>query len=164
MTTRRASAGRSTHETCARFCARLDALCDIAQWVRAECERSGAAPVWVDQLELATVEAVSNAIRHGASPATKSSAVTANRDFGIVVLLRFEADRIVIDLFDAGRAPPDGLFERRHLTPAFDPDDIERLPESGMGLGILYACVDAVVYRRKLGINRLRLVKHHPAE
>ncbi|WP_176049687.1 ATP-binding protein [Burkholderia sp. BCC1644] len=151
-----AATGSSPREVRARFRARLDALRDIASWVRAESERD-AAPAWVDQLELAIVEAASNAMRHGGAT---SPARVGQRDFGIVLVLRFRPDRVVVDLFDAGRAAPNGLFERYHLTPVFDPGHIEHLPESGMGLGILYACVDVVAYRRRLGINRLRLVKH----
>ncbi|CAB3746185.1 MULTISPECIES: ATP-binding protein [Burkholderia] len=163
MTTRQASSGRSAPPSRARFPARLDALRGIAQWVRAECGRDAAAPAWVDQLELAIVEAASNAIRHGGTATVQPCARGAYPDFGIVLALRIQPHRIVVDLFDAGQAAPDGLFDRHHPTPAFDPADIERLPERGMGLGILYACVDAVSYRRRLGINRLRLVKHDPA-
>ncbi|WP_241290135.1 ATP-binding protein [Burkholderia stabilis] len=141
----------------ARFAARLDALADIGDWLRAACERDGVSGAWLDAFELAAIEAASNVIRHGV--AALDDRLRADDTPAIALTLCVAAREVTLDLFDSGRPAPAGLFDARRSLPPVDPDDVEGLPEGGMGLGIMQASVDRIGCRRRLGINRLRLVK-----
>ncbi|MBN3788585.1 ATP-binding protein [Burkholderia sp. Ac-20353] len=142
----------------ARFPARLDALAGIGDWLRGACERCGESGAWLDTFELAVIEASSNIIRHGA--AATARAAQASHEPVIALTLRRGTRALTLDLFDGGKPVPQGLFDARKALPPFDPEDIDTLPEGGMGLGIMHASVDCVEHRRRLGINRLRLVKN----
>ncbi|WP_321808807.1 ATP-binding protein [Burkholderia sp. BCC1993] len=141
----------------ARFAARIDALADIGDWVRAACECCGESRAWLDAFELAAIEASSNVIRHGCA-AMPDAPPPAARPLLALTLHRGRR-ALSLDIFDAGAAAPPGVFDAPRSLPSFDPDDADTWPERGMGLGIMHASVDAVEYRRRLGVNRLRLVK-----
>ncbi len=149
------------HVSCARarFAMRFDSLGEIGHWLRDECGRCGESGAWLDSFEAAVIEASSNAIRHVLSGPRDGGALPQS-GLTLALTVRHAYGSAVLDLFDGGKPVPAGVFDRRHELPAFDPDDIVNLPESGMGLGIIYASVDTVESRRRLGINRLRLVKH----
>ncbi|VWC47478.1 hypothetical protein BLA23254_07481 [Burkholderia lata] len=140
----------------ARFAARIDALSALGNWLRVACERYGESDAWLDAFELAAVEASSNVMRHGHS----ASCVAASDAPVIALTLRCWQDFVALDVFDAGPAPPPGLFDAPASLPSVDPANIDALPEGGMGLGIMHASVDVIEHRRRLGVNRLRLVKH----
>jgi anti-sigma regulatory factor (Ser/Thr protein kinase) len=143
----------------ARFAVRLDSLGEVGRWLRDECGRCGESGVWLDAFEMAVIEASSNAIRHVLSGPPHVGTLP-NASLTLALTLRCCCGSVSVDLFDAGRPVPAGVFECSHELPMFDPDDIASLPEVGMGLGIIYASVDIIKYHRRLGINRLRLVKH----
>lgn len=143
----------------ARFSVQLDSLGELGRWLREECGRCGESGAWLDAFEVAVIEASSNAIRHVLS-APPDVGTLPKACLTLALTLRCCRASVVIDLFDAGKPVPASVFDCSHELPAFDPDDIASLPEGGMGLGIIFASVDTVDYRRRLGINRLRLVKH----
>ncbi|KWB20805.1 hypothetical protein WL32_16875 [Burkholderia cepacia] len=140
-----------------RVAARLDALAEIGDWLRAACERDGVSGAWLDAFELAAIEAASNIIRHGAAASHDRSHAAGTPM--IALTLCVAARVLTLDLFDRGRPAPAGLFDTRRGLPPVDPDDVESLPEGGMGIGIMQASVDRIECRRRLGVNRLRLVK-----
>jgi anti-sigma regulatory factor (Ser/Thr protein kinase) len=139
----------------ARFAARLDTLTEIGEWLRAMCGRGGESDAWVDMFELAVIEASSNIVRHGQSVLLDPSRESAE----LALTLRRWRQSWVIDLFDTGKPVPSGVFDTRRAMPSFDPEDIRTVPTGGLGLGIIHASVDVVEHRRRLGVNRLRLVK-----
>lgn len=64
-----------------------------------------------------------------------------------------EAIELVIE--DTGRGMPSERFEAAPPRVRFNPDDIDALPESGMGLSIIKSSMDTVSYSSAEGVNRL---------
>lgn len=102
-------------------------------------------------IELGVVEALTNIVTHGYEGLEQGA-----------VELSFEqsGDAAIVELVDAGRPIPVAALDRAGLGNFdFDPADIDRLPEGGMGLSIIRAVFDAVRYESGEGINRLTLGK-----
>lgn len=102
------------------------------------------------QMELSVVEAVNNAIKHayGGLPGHE-----------VLVTVVVLPDRFVFSVSDSGKAM--AAFEP--VEPEVDPDDLDSLPESGMGLMIIRAAMDLVNYRSQDGRNTLTMTKLLPA-
>jgi len=150
-----------------RFAANLAELPRLGAWARSSCERCAPSSAWLDAIEISVVEAASNIMRHGFGSSSGSNACdiataggTSNAHAAlIVVTLRCFETWLSVDLLDTGRPAPDGLFSVDTPVFGFDPDDLANLPEGGMGVAIIRASVDLLEYRRRLGVNRLRLIK-----
>lgn len=98
------------------------------------------------QMELSVVEAVNNAIKHaydGQSGNEVRAAVT------------LRPDRIIFSVSDSGRA----MTAAEPMELNVNPDDLENLPESGMGLMIIRAAMDQVDYSSQDGWNTLTMTK-----
>ena len=97
-------------------------------------------------VELALVEACTNAVRHG-------------RDAGRGKTFRLEVqvteDWIEFVLVEPGDAYD---FDGREM-PAVDADALEALPEGGFGIPLIKAAMDVAEYRRIGDTNVLRLAK-----
>jgi serine/threonine-protein kinase RsbW len=102
------------------------------------------------ELELCTVEAVNNAIRH---------AYAGEGGHEVSIIFRLCDDRIVVEVADKGTSMPDGILDRRDDALEFDPDDLDALPEGGIGLAIMFRCLDDVSYRSEPDGNVLVLTK-----
>jgi serine/threonine-protein kinase RsbW len=121
--------------------------------IRRFCEEASLAGDDVAEIELCVVEAVNNAIEHayGLRPGREVFVVAALGEAGLS-----------IDISDEGRSIPHAVM----LGPdplAFDPADIDGLPERGMGLAIIRRVMDEVSYRTHQGRNTLSLVRRLPA-
>jgi anti-sigma regulatory factor (Ser/Thr protein kinase) len=123
----------------------LNELAHAREFVRRVCERMAAPPLdaeRVNQLELATTEAISNVVRHASSasaggPIHVEADIFANR---VALTLSYHGEP-----FDPGTVTP----------PAFDGSR-----EGGFGVFIIARSVDEVGYERDAdGVNRIRLVK-----
>jgi serine/threonine-protein kinase RsbW len=102
-------------------------------------------------LELCTVEAVSNAIRH---------AYGGEQGHTVSVRLRLEPDRIEVRVRDEGRPLPE---ERRTpRRPDYDPGNLESIPEGGWGLFLIHQMMDRVEYATDGGANVLVMTKRIP--
>lgn len=128
-------------------------LADVAratQRVRAEL------PDWLDAaerdaVELALAEALTNIVEHGYG----GDAVDEIR-----VRLAERAGALEVEVWDRGRPIPPGKLEQADDTTfQYDPEDLDGLPEGGLGLALIKAAFNEVRYRRKAGVNRLQLVK-----
>lgn len=128
-------------------------LADVAratQRVRAEL------PDWLDAaerdaVELALAEALTNIVEHGYG----GDAVDEIR-----VRLAERAGALEVEVWDRGRPIPPGKLEQADDTTfQYDPQDLDGLPEGGLGLALIKAAFNEVRYRRKAGVNRLQLVK-----
>lgn len=136
----------------------LDVVCELGELERVERAvelllagtavdgtRAGA-------IVLAMSEALCNVIRHGGAERSEPS---------IRVELICSADRLRADIVDRGPAMPEPV--RRRVTtgdvalPEVRADDVESLPVSGLGLGIVLSTVTEVDYVAGVDGNRLIL-------
>ncbi|WP_027136358.1 ATP-binding protein [Geminicoccus roseus] len=112
-------------------------------------------PEALDELELGFVEAVNNVIEHG---------FAERAGMPILITVELLDDRVAIRIADQGTSIPPELLERARSAPfEVDPDDLDSLPESGMGLRLIMHCADKITYTVKDGINYLLLEKLLPA-
>jgi len=100
------------------------------------------------QVELCVVEAVTNSIKHSYSG-------TPGREVTLTVNLL--TDRVEFQISDHGSSMPPGLLANPTLE--FDPQNLESLPQSGMGLFLIHQIMDEVHYVPGEGKNTLTLVK-----
>ena len=106
-----------------------------------------------DLVELAVVEAASNAIEH---------AYRGRPGNPVIVRLHLGTRRLKIEVEDHGIAMPAETLAARNAMPAIDATDLAALPEGGFGLPILHAVADALDYRPGPGRNVLEFTFHTP--
>jgi serine/threonine-protein kinase RsbW len=97
-------------------------------------------------LELCVVEAVSNATKH---------AYHSQAGHPVEVDILLFQDRITFKVSDTGES----LEPKKVQLLRFDPQKLETLPESGMGLFIMHALMDEVSYETLSGRNILTMSK-----
>ena len=102
-------------------------------------------------VQIATTEALTNLVRHG----------YCREPYALIgVDVALEAQKLVIEIADT--APPFDVAKAAMVSGKgfrFDETDVPTLPESGMGLAIIYKTVDHIEYSTEDGQNRLRLEK-----
>ena len=121
--------------------------------VRAVCGDIGLDEERTSQVELGTVEAVTNAIKH---------AYEGKPGREVSLIFTLHESRLEIDIVDQGLGMPEKFQQRlRDGSDAlkFDPLDLAGVPEGGMGLEIIHQTMDAAEYSAEPGGNRLRLTK-----
>ncbi len=98
------------------------------------------------QIEACVVEAINNTIEHAYENKTGHR---------VDVHVSLHLDRIVFQVSDTG------LSMKNTLSPSldFDPEDIENLPEGGMGLFIIHQVMDTVTYTSNTHKNTLEMTK-----
>jgi len=102
-------------------------------------------------LEIAFCEVLTNIVQHGFRGRVGAP---------IAVTWEEQAHALVIDVSDSGRAIPQARLDAAGAqTFAFDPADIDALPEGGFGLALLKTVFDVVDYRSEDGVNRMHLEK-----
>jgi serine/threonine-protein kinase RsbW len=128
----------------------------VAAAVSSVCIYLGLDRVAANQVELCTVEAVTNAIQHayhGQSGHLVSVEVTS------------KPGELCLEIVDTGTPMPAEYVKRLlHGSDVFQIRDTERasLAESGRGLQIMHDLMDAVAYTTEGSFNRLQLTKHIP--
>ncbi|MDT3740463.1 MAG: ATP-binding protein [Candidatus Kapabacteria bacterium] len=102
---------------------------------------------FASEIEIGIVEACNNVIEH-------SYLAKDNQD--IEMSLKFFKDKLNIRLSDYG------IFKDKRKKPKldYDPDDIDNLPEGGMGLFLIYNIMDELSYSRSGGKNTLSMTKN----
>jgi serine/threonine-protein kinase RsbW len=128
----------------------------VAAAVSSACLYFGLDRVTANQVELCTVEAVTNAIRH---------AYHEQPGHLVSVIVTSETDQLHLEIVDSGTPMPAEYIKRLlHGSGVFQIDDTERasLAESGRGLQIMHELMDAVAYTPGGSFNRLQLAKHIP--
>lgn len=110
------------------------------------CAENGVSEDDCTQLEICLMEALNNVIRHAYKE-------TAGKLIEIDVLVADE--KIIVTIFDTGLS----RTSTEKATLEFDPDDIEHLPEGGMGLFIIESIMDSTEYLSEDGTNKYTMVK-----
>lgn len=105
-------------------------------------------------IELCTVEAVTNSIRH---------CYGEKAGHEVKIVLTFTTEDVVLDICDIGPSMDACLLEKAAIQHQVDDDcGIEDIPEGGRGLGIMREIMDSVAYRSEGGVNCLTLKKRLP--
>ncbi len=99
-------------------------------------------------IELCVVEAVNNVIKH---------AYSGEGGHCLTVEVTLRNDHITIVVTDSGRAMQDGILESRQDALDYDADDLDSIPEGGMGLAIIQSVMARVEYSRENGLNVLSM-------
>ena len=102
------------------------------------------------QLELAVVEALNNIIEHGFKPLDNSE---------IVLIYTVYPDRVRVMICDQGSPMPSQLLQEPSDVFDFDPENLDSLPEGGMGLALIRQSVSSYHYISDQSCNFLILVK-----
>ncbi|MGZ8216234.1 ATP-binding protein [Methylomagnum sp.] len=105
-------------------------------------------------IELAVVEAVNNAIEHAYGEAEEGK---------ITVSYSLSEDGAVIEIIDRGRGMASHLLADKGNPLEFDPEDIDNLPERGMGIWLIRSCMDSAAYHSGGDCNRWTLTKYRKA-
>lgn len=114
---------------------------------RAICSYVPLSQLTAYQLETCVVEAINNVIRHSYGN---------NTGCQVEVSIYLFLDRIRFQICDRGKPmPPETL--RSEFK--YDPENIEDLPEGGMGLHVIKSVMDEVEYESKGGKNVLSMTK-----
>lgn len=125
---------------------RLENVELLARAIRGLCGAAGLDGRACAHVELAVAEAVNNAIRHA-----------YHRQPGHPVEVAFTLDetRLVVEVCDEGTP----MAPRRAPVLDYDPADLARLPEGGMGLYLIHSVMDGVEYHSRGGRNRLVMTR-----
>jgi anti-sigma regulatory factor (Ser/Thr protein kinase) len=102
-------------------------------------------------LELVLVELVSNAIRHG-------HANEPGHAIGLRLEL-LESRRVRIQILDRGTPIPTEILDRHTGPLEYSTDDLEMLPESGLGLAMAQTAVDRWEYRTAPDGNNVTIIE-----
>ena len=107
--------------------------------------------VEVFQIELCVVESVNNAIEH---------AYGNEPGHPVEVTFALHPNRLTFEICDTGKTMGTKYLPQKGTQSfEFDPNDLDELPEGGMGLSIINEIMDQVVYTTSAGINKLTLTK-----
>ena len=134
----------------AHFEATLQELARVCSEVHALALKRGG-EYWAMLVDLGLTEALTNVIRHGYGAAQN----------GHVTLTCVETAREwQLTLSDCGNAIPQSLLKQTCSSVFdFDPDDLQSLPEHGMGLALIRNCFDSIDYQVRTEGNHLLLTK-----
>lgn len=102
-------------------------------------------------IELAVVEAVNNAIEHAYDETDEGK---------ITVAYSLSEEGAIIEVIDYGRGMASGFLAGQDNVLDFDPDDIDNLPEKGMGIWLIQSCMDSATYHSGSDGNRWTLIKN----
>jgi serine/threonine-protein kinase RsbW len=128
----------------------LDKVAHIASAVRGVCSALLSADD-ADAVELSVVEAINNVIKHG---------YQGRRGQDVQVHVSLHKDQVVIDVVDhAAPMQAELLDQASEDRFAFDENNLDEVPEGGMGLALIRMNMDEVEYSSGAGENRLRMVK-----
>jgi serine/threonine-protein kinase RsbW len=133
----------ATLEEVSRICAELNALAIARGGVE-----------WAAEIDLGLTEVLTNVVRHGYGE-------TGSGHIGLRCTT--EARRWLLSVLDQGSPiPTDLLAQADGSVFDFDPDDLDNIPEGGMGLALIRGCFDDLDYVADTRGNRLHLVKQLP--
>ncbi|MGB7299663.1 MAG: ATP-binding protein [Burkholderiaceae bacterium] len=127
--------------------AEMVAVCELSARVTAAV-RCYISQDQADMLDLGLTEAVTNIVRHGYN----------GQDGNITIDVGLDNQRLFIEVIDQGsRIPEEVLARDPDAAFDFDPDDLESIPEGGMGIGLIKKTFDAMRYVVADGVNTMHL-------
>lgn len=103
------------------------------------------------EIEQAVTETVNNCIEH---------AYSGSQEQQIVINCGLLEDCLVIEIIDQGKQLNSECLMNMTTDFNYDPDDIDNLPEGGLGLKIIKSYMDKVNYRRENDHNHWSLTKY----
>ena len=104
------------------------------------------------QIELCAVEAINNSIIHAYNGAIK---------YEVEVVMTIRKDCLLIEVCDRGKAMNQKILEKADLTHKDDYlESLEKLSETGRGLGFIKEFMDNVTYKTDSGVNCLKMIKY----
>jgi len=105
-------------------------------------------------IELGIAEVLTNIVQHG---------YAVHENGQITVGWEEQTNRLCVEILDKGCPIPRHLLAQESAEAfSFDPNDVERLPESGFGLALAKTIFDVVDYESIGGENCMRLQKYLP--
>jgi anti-sigma regulatory factor (Ser/Thr protein kinase) len=128
----------------------------VAAAISSVCIYLGLDRVAASQVELCTVEGVTNTIQH---------AYHGQPGQLVSVIVTSEIDLLRVEIVDSGTPMPAEYIKRLlHGSDVFQIRDAERasLAESGRGLQIMHDLMDGVAYTTEGCFNRLQLMRNIP--
>ena len=131
----------------------LNALFAISAAVRGVCRHLAMSDEEAGAVELCVVEAVTNVIRHA------YGGVPGNE---VWLEMCYTAERLDLNVQDRGASMPQPQVRRLAEGSevfAFDPADLNSVPEGGMGLELIRQTMDRASYSTHGDTNCLRLTK-----
>ncbi len=118
--------------------------------VKAVCSFLGLPGKMADEVELCTVEAVTNSVQHA----------YRHRRGDVEVELCLLGEKLVVEVWDTGESMTGESFRAGLLRSAEASIlSADELPESGRGLQILFGIMDSCEYATLNGKNRLRMTR-----
>lgn len=133
----------ATLDEVSRLCAELNALA---------IERGGVE--WAAEIDLGLTEVLTNVVRHGYGDDGRGH---------IALCCTTLEQRWLLSVHDQGSPIPADLLDKADASVFdFDPDDLDSIPEGGMGLALIRGCFDELDYVASPSGNRLHLVKQLP--
>lgn len=127
---------KSKYENVAQICIKVRKICEQKKLTENFC----------NSIEISLTEALNNVIEH---------AYLENENEVIILIIEETTDKIVFKIIDSGNT-------RKNVTPralVIDPNDIDSLPESGMGLFIIESIMDKTEYINEGDKNIFKLTK-----
>jgi serine/threonine-protein kinase RsbW len=131
----------------------LNQLFVISLVVRGVCLRLGMSAADTSSVDVSTVEAVTNAIKH---------AYIGVQGHEVTIEFSYTHKRLDLYVLDRGKSmPEEHAAKLRHGSRVleFDPVDLSAIPEGGMGLQIIHQLMDEAAYSAEGETNCLRLTK-----
>jgi len=135
------------------FESRLDELFLVSMIIRQLCQHLRLNEVQAYQIELCTVEAVTNVIRHAYHEQPGNE---------VTVLVSFSDTRIDLEISDRGESmTPHFVEQLRSGSQILESDigDLMAVPEGGLGLQIIRQLMDEKSYSTDGGVNHLKLTR-----
>ncbi|MBF8263733.1 MAG: rsbW [Parachlamydiales bacterium] len=127
------------------FCAALDELHEMLQWIRSEAAQMGFGPSDLYRIELAAEEAIVNVIHHSYS----------KRGGEIGIGIQSQPHAMQIEITDSGQP-----FNPLEQKPKQAGATLEEREEGGLGIVFIEKCMDQISYERKNNRNVLTLTKN----
>lgn len=115
----------------------VHSLCELLSFHKGECA----------DIELCVIEGINNAVKH----AYKNQ---SGNDIDIVLAVK--TDRLVIEIYDTGM----GMDFNKIKVPDFDSNNLDSVPESGMGIYIIKSIMNEVCYSREHAKNKLTMTRY----
>lgn len=104
------------------------------------------------QVELCAVEAVNNSIIHAYNDALLCE---------VEIILTVKEDCLSLEVCDIGKPMNSEVLQKAGLNPFDDMGSVDKISESGRGLGFIKEFMDKVIYKSDDDGNRLVMLKYY---